>query len=912
MQTIGQSSNSWTFDPEIGLFDLSRGRATTDHDQEALLSLQTTTNPIKLRPSSTALIIIDMQNFFLSPTLRRPQPGSKPTAGEQAAQVLLDTGIPAARKHGIQIVWLNWGLTEEDLERMPPNCMRNFGVYNRVPDKGIPIPASMVRVKDQSLYRGLGSDLGPIDLGHGQVVEGGRLLMRDTWNADLYPPLEKEYRAGIPGASSSTASSSVRRTAKPDVIRYKNRMSGLWGASSDLEEFLTREGITTLLFAGVNTDQCVGGTLMDAFSKGYDCILLRDGVATSSPSAASEAWEYNCMNCWGVAAPPWKKRIPKACSSCRQSKVKCDGKRPCTRCEKLNRRCVFFEIPKDPTTERMENVESEFRRLHEQLDEMRDLLHLQSQTNIGALPPVGAISQNSLPAPQTGSMPSPAQMLSAPTTLSRVPAAQSEISFESPTRSEKIHESPRPAKRKRSGFEVGVGPISDFITKGLITMEDAMSCYETSVRMRSSILLNAICTIGSQIETKSSKTSLLHSELKRWINVVIQNERLNCLESVQALLVIACYSAERSLILSFATRMALDLGLDEAFEQLTRRLAMKPIEEITDAAAAREEERVLMRKSRVWFGLLVLEHIFRVDGGKLPGIRMAGNARRCRLLLNLPSSTVLDLRLFSQVELNVMRVNINETLGTKDTLSRPDIADFVHEAKVDLDLWFDDWLRIIENSIPAEDERPSMLVALRVQKCWSEMMLHCKALRSIGVENVAAMSPVERNILLMAKASARQHLRLISVEPDFYLAKLKYAMDFVWAKCAFCFLLLLKLSRLLPEQREEHDELLEHGNRLLEELTKSGSSSSDSTGNGNVYLHILRLSIEKYGRTLQDSEIGNEDPVSGPFWEVFDAQADLQSFVPEQFVADWDFPELNLFYCPSAWLDFFGDFSLAV
>lgn len=43
---------------------------------------------------------------------------------------------------------------------------------------------------------------------------------------------------------------------------------------------------------------------------------------------------------------------------------------------------------------------------------------------------------------------------------------------------------------------------------------------------------------------------------------------------------------------------------------------------------------------------------FRVDGGKPPGIRMTGNARRCRMLLRHPSSTVLDLRLFSQVEVS--------------------------------------------------------------------------------------------------------------------------------------------------------------------------------------------------------------------------------------------------------------------
>ena len=176
------------------------------------------------------------------------------------------------------------------------------------------------------------------------------------------------------------------------------------------------------------------------------------------------------------------------------------------------------------------------------------------------------------------------------------------------------------------------------------------------------------------------------------------------------------------------------------------------------------------------------------------------------------------------------------------------------------------------------------------------------------------MSTTERNILLMAKANAKKHLALITAEPDFYLAQLRYAMDFVWAKCAFCFLLLLKLSRLLPEQQEAHQDLLKQGETLLAELTKASS--------GNIYLHILKLSIEKYARTLRENEDGNGDgdgsemdtgsAATGPFWELFDAQTDLQAFVPEQFVSEWDFPGLNLFYFPTAWQDFFGDFSLAI
>lgn len=104
---------------------------------------------------------------------------------------------------------------------------------------------------------------------------------------------------------------------------------------------------------------------------------------------------------------------------------------------------------------------------------------------------------------------------------------------------------------------------------------------------------------------------MLHAELKKWINVIIQNKRLNSLESIQALLVVACYSAERLLILSFATRMALDLGLHEAFEELTERLAMKNDGENDYSVQEQviQKEHSLMRQSRTWFGLLVLEHM---------------------------------------------------------------------------------------------------------------------------------------------------------------------------------------------------------------------------------------------------------------------------------------------------------------
>lgn len=202
-------------------------------------------------------------------------------------------------------MWVNWGLTEEEVQEMPAGVKRAFGFYS-IPaevehDVGSVVAGGVVEHSigvdkhgkergEESVYRGIGSAMGPVETLDGGMVDAGRLLMRNTWNADLYPPLKTAFSAGraLPH--------------NPDVWVNKNRMSALWGASTDLDTFLKKEGITTLLFAGVNTDQCVGGTLTDAFSKGYDCVLLSDGCGTSSPGYAQECWEHNAAHTFGFCA----------------------------------------------------------------------------------------------------------------------------------------------------------------------------------------------------------------------------------------------------------------------------------------------------------------------------------------------------------------------------------------------------------------------------------------------------------------------------------------------------------------------------------------------------------------------------------------------------------------------------------
>jgi nicotinamidase-related amidase len=66
-----------------------------------------------------------------------------------------------------------------------------------------------------------------------------------------------------------------------------------------LDSILRNLNVTTLLFAGVNADQCVLCTLQDANFRGYDCLLLEDCSATTSPAFCMEATLYNVRQCFG-------------------------------------------------------------------------------------------------------------------------------------------------------------------------------------------------------------------------------------------------------------------------------------------------------------------------------------------------------------------------------------------------------------------------------------------------------------------------------------------------------------------------------------------------------------------------------------------------------------------------------------
>ena len=195
----------------------------------------------------TAMIVVDMQNDFCHPDGWLASIGVDVSGAERAVDGLLAT-LPALRTAGVPVIWLSWG-NRPDRANLPPGVLH---VYD-------PTGAGV----------GIGST----------VPTGSPVLERDSWAAAI-----------------------VDELAPPDGdLRIdKYRMSGFW--DTELDTVLRNLDVTTVLFGGVNADQCVLATLTDAACAGYDVVMLEDCSATTSPDYCWDATVYNVRQVFGFTA----------------------------------------------------------------------------------------------------------------------------------------------------------------------------------------------------------------------------------------------------------------------------------------------------------------------------------------------------------------------------------------------------------------------------------------------------------------------------------------------------------------------------------------------------------------------------------------------------------------------------------
>jgi len=182
---------------------------------------------LTIDPSSSAVIVVDMQNDFGA------DGGMFALAGIDISGIRAAIGptartLEAARRAGMTVVYLKMAY-QPDLSAA-----------------GAPDSPSWLKQL-------------PLRIGEAATTPDGtasRILIRDTWNTDIVPELAPE-----PG----------------DLVLYKHRYSGFY--ETELDQILKGRSIKTLVFTGCTTSVCVESTIRDAMFRDYRCLLLADCAA---------------------------------------------------------------------------------------------------------------------------------------------------------------------------------------------------------------------------------------------------------------------------------------------------------------------------------------------------------------------------------------------------------------------------------------------------------------------------------------------------------------------------------------------------------------------------------------------------------------------------------------------------------
>jgi len=238
---IGTRANSWGVSREH--VDLLRPERPPQP-----VTFAATPQTLTLDLAATALVIVDMQNDFCHPDGWLAHIGVDVSPARRPIEPLRAL-VPHLRALDVPIVWLNWG-NRPDRLNLSPSLIH---VYN--------------------------SDGASVGIGDPLPSNGTPVLQKGSWAAAVVDELPI-----LPG----------------DICVDKFRMSGFW--DTPLDAILRNLRVDTLLFAGVNADQCVIWTLADANFLGYDCVMLDDCCATTSPAFCWDATIYNLRQCLGFVA----------------------------------------------------------------------------------------------------------------------------------------------------------------------------------------------------------------------------------------------------------------------------------------------------------------------------------------------------------------------------------------------------------------------------------------------------------------------------------------------------------------------------------------------------------------------------------------------------------------------------------
>ena len=200
--------------------------------------------PLRLVPSETAVIVVDMQNAYATPGGYVDIAGFDVTGAANAGRQTRKT-LDAARAAGCTVMFFQNGWDKDYVEAGGPGSP-NWHKSNAL---------KTMRARPELQ---------------------GKLLAKGGWDYSIVDALTPQ--AG-------------------DIVIAKTRYSGFFNTTVD--SALRSRGVRTLVFTGVATNVCVESSLRDAFHLEYFCVVLEDACHHLGPDFIRQASLYNIEKFFG-------------------------------------------------------------------------------------------------------------------------------------------------------------------------------------------------------------------------------------------------------------------------------------------------------------------------------------------------------------------------------------------------------------------------------------------------------------------------------------------------------------------------------------------------------------------------------------------------------------------------------------
>ena len=223
--------------------DVPTGYTAPDMRGEAV-TLPARPEPLRLKPSETAIIVVDIQNAYASAGGYLDIAGFD-ISGAPAAIAKTKTVLDAARAAGVTVIFFQNGWDKEYTEAGTPGSP-NWHKSNAL---------KTMRARPEL---------------------AGTLLAKGTWDYAIVDEL----------------------TPKPgDIVIPKTRYSGFF--NTNIDSVLRARGIRNLVFTGIATNVCVESSLRDAFHLEYFAVVLEDATHHAGPAFVQQAALFNIEKFFG-------------------------------------------------------------------------------------------------------------------------------------------------------------------------------------------------------------------------------------------------------------------------------------------------------------------------------------------------------------------------------------------------------------------------------------------------------------------------------------------------------------------------------------------------------------------------------------------------------------------------------------